>query len=89
MQWDILLQCGRYIKGHMQIMCNICMPVLLVTLLIALSSYEVYIWIQVFLISACEVLGICGIYLAFEGHICYWYIYGNSVVIEMWGLHVE
>ena len=31
---------GIYIQGHMLVMWNVCIPVLLVTVLIALSSYE-------------------------------------------------
>ena len=41
MQCDIQMQCGSlFVQGHMAIMGNVCIPVLLVTLLIAVSSYE-------------------------------------------------
>ena len=34
---------GIFVQGHLPVMWNTCKPVLLVTLLIAVSSYEVYI----------------------------------------------
>ena len=34
---------GIHVQGHMLIIWNVCIPLLVVTLLIALSSYEVYI----------------------------------------------
>ena len=34
---------GIFVQGHMQIMRNACIPVFLVTLLIALGSYKAYI----------------------------------------------
>ena len=34
---------GMYVQGHMPIMWNVCILVLLVTLLIVLRSYEVHI----------------------------------------------
>ena len=33
------------------------------------------------LIAAHEVIGLCGIFVTFERHICYWHMYGNNVVI--------
>ena len=54
------------------------------------------------LIHAHILIDICGIYVVFDGHICCWHIYSNSIVIEsgsllflwlvcavMWGLHVD
>ena len=32
------------------------------------------------LICAHEIIGTCGMYMAFQGHICCWYIYGYSIV---------
>ena len=32
---------GMFVQGHMPVMCIVCIPVLLVTLLIAVNSYEV------------------------------------------------
>ena len=32
------------------------------------------------LLGAHELICMCGIYVAFEGHICFWQIYGNSMV---------
>ena len=52
-------------SGAYAIIWNICIAVLLVTLLIALSC----------LISAHEVIGICGIWR----DICLWHIFGNNV----------
>ena len=43
-QWGILYICsvaGIFLKGHLSVMQSVCILVLLVTLLIALSSYEV------------------------------------------------
>ena len=34
---------GIFVQGHMPVICNVCFPVLLVTLLIILSTYQVYI----------------------------------------------
>ena len=47
MQWDINVQCGNiFVEEPKPIMWNVCIPVFLVTLLIALRSYEVYIYID-------------------------------------------
>ena len=74
-------------------------PVFLVTLLIVLSSYEAYILTS--LSHMChELIGIFGMYVALEKHICWWHIYDNSMVIKscsffglvcavMWGLYVD
>ena len=70
---------GILVKGLMLVMWNICIPVLLVKLLMTLSSYE-YIYRHSCLIYAHEVIGICGIYIAFEGHISCWHIHGYSIV---------
>ena len=35
---------GIFVQGHILILTNICIPVLLVTLLIVGSSYNAYIW---------------------------------------------
>ena len=34
---------GIYVQAHMSIICNVCISVLVVTVLIALSTYIVYI----------------------------------------------
>ena len=39
-----------------------------------------YIYGHSFVICAHGVIGTCGIYVAFEGHTCSWYIFGNSIV---------
>ena len=61
-----------------------------------------YIYSHSCLISDCEVIGICGIYVTFEGHICCWQMYAynmiNKVAVHcfvlpicavLWGLHVD
>ena len=61
-----------------------------------------FIW-HSFLISAHELIDIYHIFLVFEGHICCWHIYGNSMVLKvsvcccflglvsaiMWGLYAD
>ena len=60
------------------------------------------IYTDIVVIYSHKVIGICGIYMAFEGHICCRHIYGyemlNKVVVccyfllvcaVMWGLHVH
>ena len=32
---------GKFVQGHMSTICNVCMPVVMVTLFMALGSYEV------------------------------------------------
>ena len=49
----------------------------MVTLLIKLSSYEVYIRTKLPVVH--EVIGICGLSMAFEGHICCSYMYVYSM----------
>ena len=34
---------GIFVQGHMPVIWNVCMPGVMVTLYIALSSYEIYI----------------------------------------------
>ena len=59
-----------------------------------------YMYCHSCMISTCELIGICGIYMAFQRHICYWYIAGNSVITKgcsiyfficavMWDLYVD
>ena len=46
-----------------------------------------------------QVIGICDVYVALEGYICCWHIYGNNMVIKscsfltlcaaLWDLHVD
>ena len=66
-QWDIYVSCGRNIcLGAYANNAKLCIPVVMVTLLIAVSSYEVCIltwWSDICTQSN-------GIYVAFEGHIC-------------------
>ena len=70
-----------FVQGHMPIMWNICIPVVW-------SHYWLqwvhvrFIYLEHYLISVHEVVDICGIYLTFEGHVCWWHIYGNSMVIK-------
>ena len=54
-----------FAQGNMPVTWNVCVPVLLVTLLIVVSSYEVYV---LGLLSAHEVIGI---YVALDGHVCF------------------
>ena len=57
-QWNIYVQCkGKVFKEHMPVMWNTSIPVLLVTLLIAVSSDEAHSC----LISAHELISICSI----------------------------
>ena len=67
-----------FAQRHMSIKWNVCLPVVVVTSSITLNSYGVYtltklshmcIW------TNCYPL----IYVAFEGHICCWYIYGYTM----------
>ena len=55
------------------IMWNVCTHLLLMTLLIALSSYDIYIYWESCLICAHKLISICDI--AFEWLICCWYVY--------------
>ena len=63
-----------------------------------------YIYLYSCLIGTHELFGICGISVAFEGNICYWYIYDYSLGYKsyslvgffflllcavMWGQHVD
>ena len=48
-----------FVQGHMPVMWNMSTPVLLVTLLMAWSSYEVYILKKSDIYT--ELIGICGI----------------------------
>ena len=91
---------GIYVKRHMPIIWNVCIPVSVLTLLIPVSSWG--ICSDICLISTHDAIGICGIYVTFEGHVCCWHIYGNSMVNKsllfcfvllvcavMWGLYVD
>ena len=69
---------GIFVQEHKPMMGNICIPVLLVTLLITVNSYMVDILTAVSCIH--EAFCICGIYVAFEGHISYWHTYDNSMI---------
>ena len=64
-QWDICVQCGRHICSEADTNnVKLCLPVFLVTLLIAVGPYEAYI--KAIVIScAHELIGICGLYVAF------------------------
>ena len=72
------MKCGRHICG--EYVCNV--KFMLTTapghIFIALSSYEVYT--DSCLICACVAVGPKGIYMAFEGHIFSWHIYGYIMV---------
>ena len=50
---------GLFVKGHMPVIWNVCIAVLLVALLLSLSSFRIYSEIGV--ICACEVIDICDI----------------------------
>ena len=63
---------GIFAQGLMPLITNVHMPMLLITLLITVSSYDAYI---LFLLSH-----VCMKQLAFVGHISCWHIYGNSMV---------
>ena len=54
--WNVA---GTFDKGHMPIIWIVSIPVFVVTLLMALNLYEVYILTQLS-ISACDIIGICG-----------------------------
>ena len=57
-QLVIYMQCDRHIcSGHIPVICNVCIPVLLVTLLIVLF-YVRYIYWHNSLLSMHEVIGI-------------------------------
>ena len=56
---------------------NVCTPVLLVTLLIAVNSYLVYILTYLPHVQINQLADV-----TFEGHICYWHIYGKSIIIK-------
>ena len=66
-------------------MCNVCIPVLLVTLLIYWVPIRC-IYRHSSLISVCELIVICGLSMAFEGHICCWHKYGYSMVYKVGSL---
>ena len=66
---------GIFVERHLPVMGHVCIPVLLVTLLIVINSHVVYILIWLFDVHLK--------YVTIEGHICYCYIYGNSMVIKM------
>ena len=78
MQWNIYAQCGRHIcSGPYANIMNVYIAVLVVTLLIALSSYEADI--------LTKMSGICTLSnrnVEIEGHICFWHTYGNSMVMK-------
>ena len=76
---------GLFVQEHMPIMLNACMPVLVVTFMIAVSSYEVYIPKRC-LISAHRVVGTCGIYVTFWEYICCGHICDNNKVIKSYNL---
>ena len=63
---------GIFVQGHISLMGNVYIPVYVVTYLIALKSYEVYI-----LIYAYELISICGIGDIF---VWFWCTYDNSMV---------
>ena len=74
---------GIAVQGHMSIMWNICIPGFLITLLIALSSYEEYIYILTGVSCAHDIIGLCGLYMAFEGYIGFWHTPGSTVSCHM------
>ena len=61
-----------------------------------------FIYWHICLISTCELIGICDMQMAFEGHICCWHICDSSIVNKscsvffvllicavMWGLCID
>ena len=64
------LQCGRHICSGVYANNVECMPVVMVIFFIALSC----------LISAYDVIGINGLFVAFEEHIYCWHIYNHSLL---------
>ena len=67
-----------FVQGHMPIMLSVCITVPLITFLIPVSSYEIYIDIFASFLQENKFAYI--IYVAFDGHICCWHIHGNSMV---------
>ena len=59
MHWNIYVQCHMHISSGAYAIIVKCISVLLVTLLIVLNLYEVYIMTVVS--CACKVISICGI----------------------------
>ena len=62
---------GISVHGHMPVKCNVCMLGFHIKLLIAVSSYKDT---DLVVSYAHEETGICGIYMAYEEHVCCWHI---------------
>ena len=74
---------GIFVQGYMPITWNVCIPVLVVTLLIALNLYEAYV--LSYLSDMCTwpdwyILLICSI----EEHISFGHMYGNNMSPVTW-----
>ena len=90
-----------FVHGYISVIWNVCKPLLLATYWLQWVHMR-YMYRPSCPICMQEVIGICGIDMAFEEHISYWHIYGYSMVNEkwsillfwlvyavMWGLHIE
>ena len=68
---------GIFVHGYMLIMWSICIPVLLITSLFALSSYEVYTLTS--LCHICTWSNLLMLHICVERHIYCWPIHGNNM----------
>ena len=59
-------------------MCNVCIPSFCGNI-VDCTVHIRYVYRHTCLICAHEIIGICSISIAFEGHICYWHIHGYSM----------
>ena len=73
---------GTFVPGHMSVMWNVCMLVLLVTLLIQWVHARYLYWNSC-LICEHELICICGLYVTFERHICCWSIHGKKCEVHI------
>ena len=79
-QWNIYVQCGRYICVGAYVSNVKCIPVLLIILLIALSSYkELYTDIVASYLHTSQFA-----HVAFYKHVCCWHIHDNN----MWSRYI-
>ena len=80
-QSEIYVQYGRHICSWEYANNVKCVFLFLVTLFIALGSYEAYV--LTYLSCAHEHIGMHGLYMAFEGHINFWHMHSNNVFCHM------
>ena len=110
--WDLYVDCSRsavghiqvagiFVQEHMSVMWNVCISVLPVTLLFALSYYDThthtYIYIYIYICLMYTWIWMWHIY-GIEGHICCWHIYDKQkqfmvvfllICVAMWVLQVD